>query len=64
VLTLRDRKTSRHQIIRVQTERTVAETLEMVTVSLGAGVKDIGIFEPKVAEQEEPEAAEETHHGH
>ena len=64
VLTLRDRKTSRHQIIRVQTERTVAETLEMVTVSIGAGVKDIGIFEPKVTEQEEPEAAEETHHGH
>jgi len=64
VLTLRDRKTSRHQIIRVQTERTVAETLEMVTVSIGAGVKDIGIFEPKVTE-EEPEAAEETHHhGH
>ena len=28
VLTLRDRKTSRHQSIRVQTERTVAETLE------------------------------------
>jgi NADH-quinone oxidoreductase subunit J len=64
VLTLRDRKTSRHQIIRVQTERTVAETLEMVTVSIGAGVKDIGIFVPKVTEQEEPEAAEETHHGH
>ncbi len=31
VLTLRDRKTSRHQSIRVQTERTVAETLELVT---------------------------------
>ena len=65
VLTLRDRKTSRHQSIRTQTERTVAETLEMVTVSIGAGVKDIGIFVPKVAEQEEPEAVEETHHhGH
>src|ERR1700735_2807449 len=64
VLTLRERKTSRHQIIRVQTERTVAEALEMVTVLIGAGVEDIGIFEPKVTEQEEPEAAEETHHGH
>ena len=30
VLTLRDRKTSRHQSIRMQTERAVAETLEMV----------------------------------
>ena len=39
VLTLRDRKTSRHQSIRVQTERTVAETLEMVTMSLGAGMQ-------------------------
>ncbi len=61
VLTLRDRKTSRHQSIRVQTERTVEETLELVTVSLGAGVKDIGIFGPKVSE---PEPVEEPHHGH
>ena len=67
VLTLRDRKTSRHQSIRVQTERTVAETLELVTVSLGAGVKEIGIFGPKVAE---PRAAVEDsarlggQHGH
>jgi len=61
VLTLRDRKTSRHQSIRTQTERTVAETLEMVTVSLGAGVKETGIFRPKVAE---PEPVEEVHHGH
>ena len=30
VLTLRDRKTSRHQNIRIQTERTVAETLELI----------------------------------
>ena len=37
VLTLRDRKTSRHQNIRVQTSRTVAETLEVVSLSLGAG---------------------------
>jgi NADH-quinone oxidoreductase subunit J len=61
VLTLRDRKTSRHQSIRVQTQRTVAETLEMVTVSIGTGVKDIGIFRPKAAE---PEPAEEMPHGH
>ena len=61
VLTLRDRKTSRHQIIRVQTERSVAETLELVTVSVGAGVKDIGIFGPRPAE---PEQVEEAPHGH
>ena len=47
VLTLRDRKTSRHQSIRVQTERTVAETLEMVTVSLGAGTKEVGYLRPE-----------------
>jgi NADH-quinone oxidoreductase subunit J len=61
VLTLRDRKTARHQIIRSQTERTVAETLEMVTVAVGAGVKELGILRPKVVE---PEPAEEPHHGH
>ena len=60
VLTLRDRKTSRHQSIRVQTERTVAETLEMVTMSLGAGTKEVGFFVPKVAE---PPAVEEAHAG-
>jgi NADH-quinone oxidoreductase subunit J len=60
VLTLRDRKTSRHQSIRTQTERTVAETLEMVTVSLGAGMKETGIYRPNVAE---PEPVEEAHHG-
>src|SRR5664279_4216804 len=37
VLTLRDRKTSRHQNIQRQTERTVAETLQMMSVSIGAG---------------------------
>ncbi len=46
----------------MQTERTVAETLEMVTVSIGAGVKDIGILGPKVPA---PEPVEEApHHGH
>ena len=44
VLTLRDRKTSRHQVIRTQTSRTVAETLEVVTVSLGAGTTESGGF--------------------
>jgi NADH-quinone oxidoreductase subunit J len=62
VLTLRDRKTSRHQVIAMQTSRTVAETLEVVTISLGAGTTESGGFlRPKVAE---PEPAEEPVHGH
>jgi len=61
VLTLRDRKTSRHQSIRAQTDRTAAETLELVTVTVGAGVKEIGIFR---ARPSAPEPAEEAHHGH
>ncbi len=56
VLTLRERKTSRHQIIRTQTERTVQETLELVQVSVGAGVRETGIYRPKVTEESpEPE---------
>jgi NADH-quinone oxidoreductase subunit J len=64
VLTLRDRKTSRHQVIRTQTGRTVAETLEIVTISLGAGTTESGGFlRPKVAEPEpEPEPVHD--HGH
>ena len=61
VLTLRDRKTSRHQNIATQTGRTVAETLELVNVSLGAGTTESGGFlRPK---QPEPEKVEK-HHGH
>ena len=50
VLTLRERKTSRHQSIRVQTSRTARETVELVTVGLGAGVSETGIYRPKVEE--------------
>jgi NADH-quinone oxidoreductase subunit J len=65
VLTLRDRKTSRHQSIRAQTERTAADTLEMVTMSLGAGTKETGFFVPKVTEPQETEDAHAGgHHGH
>jgi NADH-quinone oxidoreductase subunit J len=66
VLTLRERKTSRHQNIRVQTARTVAETLEMLSVSVGAGVRETGILRPRVAEpdQSATEPAGENHHGH
>ena len=65
VLTLRDRKSSRHQSIRAQTERTVADTLELVTMAVGAGTRDVGVFTPKIAE---PAAPEDVHaggqHGH
>jgi NADH-quinone oxidoreductase subunit J len=62
VLTLRDRKTSRHQIIHVQTQRSVQETLEVVSLSLGAGTTESGGFlRPK---QSEPEPATEPVHGH
>jgi NADH-quinone oxidoreductase subunit J len=69
VLTLRRRKTSRHQVIRVQNERAVTETLEMIPAPLGAGVASMGGFRrPKVAEPEpvaEEEAEAEGHgHGH
>jgi len=62
VLTLRDRKTSRHQSNRMQTGRTVAETLEIVSISLGAGTTESGGFlRPK---QPEPEPEHEVAHDH
>jgi NADH-quinone oxidoreductase subunit J len=66
VLTLRDRKTSRHQNIRLQTERTVAETLEVMSVALGSGTTASGGYlRPKVAEAEPvEEPAEAGGHGH
>src|SRR5580704_15448395 len=67
VLTLRDRKSSRHQNIRAQTGRSVSETLELVTLSLGAGTNESGGFlRPKQPEPEpEPEAVGGDHrHGH
>jgi NADH-quinone oxidoreductase subunit J len=62
VLTLRDRKTSRHQNISVQTQRTVAETLEVVTLSLGAGTTESGGFLRR--KQSEPEPETEPADGH
>jgi NADH-quinone oxidoreductase subunit J len=62
VLTLRDRKSSRHQNIQMQTSRTVAETLEVVSLSIGAGTTASGGFlRPRVAEPE-PEPVDD--HGH
>jgi NADH-quinone oxidoreductase subunit J len=67
VLTLRDRKTSRHQDITRQTARTVADTMQMMTVELGAGTTRAGGFlRPKVTESVEEETAtvEGPGHGH
>jgi NADH-quinone oxidoreductase subunit J len=50
VLTLRDKKTSRRQVIAVQVARTAGATLEMMDVRTGAGVKELGILRPKLAE--------------
>jgi len=47
VLTHRDRRTARHQVIAIQTERTTAETLELVEIGLGVGTKAMGFFRPK-----------------
>jgi NADH-quinone oxidoreductase subunit J len=61
VLTLRDRRRSRHQLIRVQTARDPKETLELVEVGIGIGVKVLGIYRPQVTEpgdiDEDPLAA-------
>ncbi len=65
VLTLRDRRSSRHQVIRTQVEREVKDTLELVQVSLGAGMRTTGIYRPKVTEPEPEETAPAGgHHGH
>ena len=60
VLTLRDRKTSRHQNIEKQNARTVGETLEMMSLTLGAGTTESGGYlRPKP-----PEAAPVEEHAH
>ena len=65
VLTLRDHRTSLHQNIAMQNARTTAETLELVEVSLGAGVKELGIYRPKPPVRvPEPADAEAGPHGH
>jgi NADH-quinone oxidoreductase subunit J len=67
-LTLRDRRRSRHQLIRVQTARDPRETLELVEASIGVGVKQLGIYRPKVTEpagiDEDPLAAEQASGAH
>jgi NADH-quinone oxidoreductase subunit J len=61
VLTLRDRKASRHQVIRDQNARRVEDTLVMVDAALGAGVGRLGIYRPKIAEPKPME--EHAEHG-
>jgi NADH-quinone oxidoreductase subunit J len=68
VLTLRDRKTSRHQDVTRQTERTVVETLQMMSVAIGAGTTQSGGYlrpkQPKAAPVEEHEHAGGHGDGH
>jgi NADH-quinone oxidoreductase subunit J len=47
VLTHREGRTSRHQAIRIQTERTAAETLELLDIGLGVGTKASGFYRPR-----------------
>jgi NADH-quinone oxidoreductase subunit J len=58
VLTLRDRHAVRRQSIAVQNARTIRETLEMVDVRPGAGIRELGIRRPLP-----PESAREKVHG-
>ncbi|MDB5400428.1 MAG: NADH-quinone oxidoreductase subunit [Acetobacteraceae bacterium] len=66
VLTLRDRKTSRHQNIQRQLDRKVTETLQMMSLSLGAGTTASGGYlHPKEPEAEPVEEhADAGGHGH
>jgi NADH-quinone oxidoreductase subunit J len=64
VLTLRERKTSKHQDTRAQIARTVAETLEVVTISLGAGTTASGGFRRPIEPEPEHEPEHEPAHGH
>jgi NADH-quinone oxidoreductase subunit J len=68
VLTLRDRKSSRHQNIRRQTERTATETVEMMSLALGAGTTQSGGYlrpkAPETAPVEEHAPAGGDGHGH
>jgi NADH-quinone oxidoreductase subunit J len=58
VLTLRDRKASRRQVIARQTARDVMETLELISLPLGGGTAERGFLRPKPV----VEPAHEDHH--
>ncbi len=61
VLTLRDRGVSRKQNIAAQLGRMPANTLVMMDVRTGAGIGELGILRPEVAE---PAAAAQDDHHH
>ncbi|MBV8096855.1 MAG: NADH-quinone oxidoreductase subunit J [Acetobacteraceae bacterium] len=61
VLTLRDRKTMRYQDIRVQNTRRPADTLALVRMGLGSGVKPESYYRPHIPE---PAGFVEEPHGH
>jgi NADH-quinone oxidoreductase subunit J len=64
VLTLRDRGTTRKQVIARQVARNVKETLELVSMPVGAGVGGDDIRRPKAPEPEPAETAHgDGHHG-
>jgi NADH-quinone oxidoreductase subunit J len=63
VLTLRDRQSSRHQNIARQIARLPSETMELVDVRSGAGMTEVGIRRPKLAEAAPAEVADEHAHG-
>ena len=57
VLTHRERRTARYQNIASQHNRSVADTLEVVSVRSGAGIGELGIYRPKSgAVQADPHA--------
>jgi len=64
VLTLRDRRTSRHQNVATQIARTPADTLVLVDVVRGAGVPADHYLRPKVAEAKPAAPAHDGHGGH
>lgn len=66
VLTLRDKRTSRHQVIADQLARTPADTIELMEVGIGAGVKTLGILRPKSPRIAAPvhDAGDNGAHGH
>jgi NADH-quinone oxidoreductase subunit J len=64
VLTLRDRRSSRHQRIAAQVARLPGETVELLDVALGAGVRAGDILRPKLPEPEQGLVAHQGHGGH
>jgi NADH-quinone oxidoreductase subunit J len=64
VLTLRDRPTARRQSIAEQVARTPADTLELVDVRRGAGIRELGILRPKPKAEPAETQHEPADHGH